>query len=520
MPRGSDKDCFSGSRIGMHHSVLYYIWAFCFVTVQVALALYGLHRYVIIYLYCKHRHKAAPAARRFDVLPKVTVQLPIFNELHVVERLIESVGNLDYPQNLLEIQVLDDSTDETSAIARQQVETLRERGFDAKFLHRDNRVGFKAGALEEGLKEATGEFVFILDADFVPQPGILQQTIHYFTDPQIGMVQTRWGHLNRNYSLLTRVQAMFIDAHFVLEQVARHCSGRFFNFNGTAGIWRREAITSSGGWQHDTLTEDLDLSYRAQLEGWKFVYVNDVVTPAELPVEMNGFKSQQHRWAKGSVQTFMKLLPALWRSRLPLLVKIEGTAHLSSYFICLFLALFCLLIFPTLTMVQHSLLTVLFFDTPIFILSSIPALLFYFLAQRTLYPKCWKRELFMMPLLIALGVGVSLNNSRAVLEALFRHKSGFTRTPKYGIEKRAQSWRTSRYMPIRSFLAVVEIAFAVYFSYLVVFAFHRNLYAPLAFLILFQIGFAYVALASILPWLPRVRFPAAREESPEEAVSA
>jgi hypothetical protein len=310
---------------------------------------------------------------------------------------------------------------------------------------------------------------------------------------------------------------MFIDAHFVLEQVARSRSGRFFNFNGTAGIWRRSCIEASGGWQHDTLTEDLDLSYRAQLKGWKFVYVDDVVTPAELPVEMNGFKSQQHRWAKGSVQTCMKLLPELWRSKLPLFMKIEATAHLSSYFICFFLALFCLLLFPTLSYTHHGLIRVLFFDTPVFILSSLPAVTFYLFAQHRLYPKSWLKELLLMPVLTALGVGVSLNNSRAVLEALLNYQTGFTRTPKYGIDKSNPGIRKPRYAPLKSLLTVVEMGFAAYFAWLVCYALEHGEYGPLPFLVLFQIGFLYVAVCSVARSLPRISF-ASRD--PEDALPA
>src|SRR5215218_8441588 len=292
------------------------IWTICYFIVLFGLSLYGLHRYVIVYLFLKNRHKPPQPLAAFEKLPPVTVQLPIFNELYVVERLLNSVAALDYPRELLQVQVLDDSTDETTEIAAKLVAELRTAGLDIELIHRTDRTGFKAGALEAGLRSCTGEFVLILDADFVPAPDMLRGTIHYFTDARIGMIQTRWGHLNRTFSLLTRVQAMFLDGHLLLEQTARSRSGRFFNFNGTAGIWRRTCIESSGGWQHDTLTEDLDLSYRAQLAGWKFIFLPNVITPAELPVDMNGFKSQQHRWTKGSIQTCKKLLPTIWRSKL------------------------------------------------------------------------------------------------------------------------------------------------------------------------------------------------------------
>src|SRR5882672_10528892 len=331
----------------MQGSLGYVIWTACYLAVLIGLSAYGVHRYFIIYLFLKNRKRASVPAGRFQKLPKVTVQLPIFNEVYVVERLLRSVSELDYPRELLQIQVLDDSTDETREITAACAKELQERGFNVQRIHRVDRTGFKAGALAVGLESAQGEFVCILDADFVPQPDLLKRTIHFFTDPKIGMIQTRWGHLNRGYSLLTRVQAMFLDGHLLLEQTARSRSGRFFNFNGTAGLWRRSCIADSGGWQHDTLTEDLDLSYRAQLKGWRFVFLPDLVTPAELPVDMNGFKSQQHRWTKGSIQTCMKLLPAVWRADLPLLIKLEATAHLTSNYAYLLLFFLCLLMHPT-----------------------------------------------------------------------------------------------------------------------------------------------------------------------------
>ena len=330
----------------MHGSVGYLVWTICYLSVLCGLSAYGIHRYVIIYLFLKNRKRAAVPAGHFEQLPKVTVQLPIFNEIYVVERLLKSVSELDYPRELLQIQVLDDSTDNTREVTASCVEELRGRGFDVELIQRVDRVGFKAGALATGLNSAH-EFVCILDADFVPPPDLLRRTIHFFTDPKVGMIQTRWGHLNRCYSLLTRVQAMFLDGHLLLEQTARSRSGRFFNFNGTAGLWRRSCIEEAGGWQHDTLTEDLDLSYRAQLVGWKFIFLPDVVTPAELPVDMNGFKSQQHRWTKGSIQTCKKILPTIWRSKLPLLIKLEATGHLMSNFAYLLLACLCVLLHPS-----------------------------------------------------------------------------------------------------------------------------------------------------------------------------
>ena len=487
------------------------IWTFCYLSVLIGLSGYGLHRYFIVYLFLKNRKRAPQPLSHFAQLPVVTVQLPLFNEIYVVERLLKSVSELDYPKDLLQIQVLDDSTDETRSIAASCVRRLVQRGFDVELIHRSDRTGYKAGALEAGLASARGDFVCILDADFVPQPELLKSTVHFFTDSRVGMIQTRWGHINRGYSLLTRVQAMFLDGHLLLEQVARSRSGRFFNFNGTAGLWRKSCIVESGGWQHDTLTEDLDLSYRAQLEGWRFVFLNDVVTPAELPVDMNGFKSQQHRWTKGSIQTCKKLLPRIWRSALPLPIKVEATAHLTSNFAYLLLACLCVLLHPSAGGPQSGWLRVLLFDFPIFLTASASVAVFYICAQRELHPRTWMKEILLLPALIALGVGLSINNARAVLEAVFNYQSEFKRTPKYGIERKSQTWRSCRYMPLKSLLPIVEIGFGIYFSYFVYYAFSRGQYFTLPFLVMFQVGFFYVAFSSLGQWWPRFSLAAPRE---------
>src|SRR5574337_199716 len=294
------------------------------------LSVYGSHPYAMAYLYQRHKYRLPTPKGRYERLPRVTIQLPIFNEMYVTERLIAAVAKVDYPRDLLEVQVLDDSTDETQGIARACVERFRAEGLDISYVHRTNRKGFKAGALENGLALAKGELVAVFDADFIPEPDFLRRSIHFFTDSGIGMVQARWGHLNRDYSILTQAQSILLDGHFVIEHAARNRSGRFFNFNGTAGIWRRTAIEDSGGWQHDTLTEDLDLSYRAQMKGWRFVYLSDLVTPAELPVEMNAFKAQQHRWAKGSIQTALKLWPIVRKADLPKEIRREAFFHLTA----------------------------------------------------------------------------------------------------------------------------------------------------------------------------------------------
>ena len=493
------------------------LWSLCYLAVLVGFSAYGIHRWAIIYLFLKNRRRVPRPAAHFTELPVVTVQLPIYNERYVAERLLRAVNDLDYPREKLEVQVLDDSTDDTREVIAREVARLRANGLDITLLHRSDRTGFKAGALENGMHQAKGDYIFILDADFLPNPDILHKTIHFFTDPGVGMIQTRWGHLNRAYSLLTRVQAMFLDGHLLLEQTARSRSGRFFNFNGTAGLWRKSCIEESGGWQHDTLTEDLDLSYRAQLAGWRFVFLSDVVTPAELPVDMNGFKSQQHRWTKGSIQTCKKILPLILRSDLPWTIKLEATLHLTSNFCYLLLACLCLLL-------QHSggssgWARFWLFDLPVFMTTSVSVAVFYLCAQRELYPRTWIKEMLLLPALLALGIGLSLNNAKAVLEAIFNRHSAFVRTPKYGIgdhrSTRAsqQAWRASRYLPMRSLLPILELAFAVYFTWFVYDAAVHRQFTSLPFLIFFQVGFCYVAFSSLKQWLP------ARTQ-PDETVAA
>ncbi len=462
------------------------------------LSVYGLHRYYLVYHYLKHRAHNPRPARRFETPPVVTVQLPIYNEVYVAERLIRAVCALDYPCEQLEIQVLDDSTDETTEVARRVVGEMRARGHDIQLLHRTHRTGFKAGALETGLRHARGEFIAIFDADFVPLPGFLQQTISFFTNPKIGMVQARWGHLNREYSLLTRIQSIFLDGHFIIEHTARNRTGCFFNFNGTAGVWRRSCIESAGGWQHDTLTEDLDLSYRAQMRGWKFIFLPQVESPAELPVDMNAFKSQQHRWAKGSIQTGKKLLPAIWKSRLPLRVKLEAFFHLSSNAAYVLMVVVSLLMLPSLVIRQqldwqHLLwLDLLLFGSATFSVST-----FYLVSQREAR-QSWLHSLKYLPLLMSLGIGLCINNARAVLEALLDHQSEFTRTPKLGVMRRSLRRAAPRYTCRHSYFTFVEAALAAYFSVGAVYCIVQQMYLPLPFLALFLGGFTYTASLSLV----------------------
>ncbi|MGD0060147.1 MAG: cellulose synthase family protein [Verrucomicrobiia bacterium] len=482
---------------------LHLVGTIIYFAVLVALSCYGCHRYWMIFLYFRHRREIPQPAGHFTDLPRVTVQLPLYNEMYVAERLLEAVASLDYPQDKIEVQVLDDSTDETTDIVARKAAQLRARGFQVHHIHRSNRMGYKAGALENGLHQATGEFIAIFDADFVPQPDLLQKTIHYFSDPGIGMIQTRWGHLNEQYSLLTKIQSMLLDGHFLIEQTARARSGRFFNFNGTAGIWRRTCIQSSGGWQHDTLAEDLDLSYRAQIKGWQFLFLPEIVTPAELPVEMNAFKSQQHRWAKGSIQTSKKVLPMLWRSKLPFKIKFEGTVHLTSNYGYVLLLVLCLCFHSSASAGTYQVSggnpwTKMFLvDVPLFIAGSLSISAFYFCAQRELHAQWWKRLIF-LPVLMAVGIGLSVNNARAVLEAMFNHHSEFIRTPKYGVSGRGESWRHNKYKTLRGLCPFIELALGIYFTYLVLQAVSHNQWVFVLFVILFQIGFLYVGLMSLL----------------------
>ena len=468
--------------------------------ILVILAVYGWHRYYLVYLYLKHKDNVPKPLPLPDPLPVVTVQLPIYNEMYVVDRLIGSVCAIDYPRHLLEIQVLDDSTDETRQIAELAVRRFAAQGYDIKYLHRVDRTGFKAGALDAGLAVARGEFVAIFDADFVAPADFLMRTIPQFADPKVGMVQARWGHINREYSLLTRIQSILLDGHFVLEHGGRNRAGCFFNFNGTAGIWRRAVIGDAGGWQHDTLTEDLDLSYRAQLRGWRFVFMQDLVSPAEVPVEMNAFKSQQHRWAKGSIQTCRKLLPRILQSNLPLQVKAEAFFHLTANFNYLLMVVLSILMFPSMYVRYNMGWTeMLLIDVPLFFAATFSVANFYMVCQRELFRETWISRLKYLPFLMSIGIGLCINNARAVIEALAGRESGeFTRTPKYGIERDSDDWQGKKYHQISLAQPLVELGLGCYFTVTVFYALANGIYGTLPFLILFQVGFLYTGLLSIV----------------------
>ena len=463
------------------------------------LAVYGSHRYRMAFLYYRHKFKLPTPSGVLKTLPKVTIQLPIYNELYVVERLIDSVCHIDYPRELLQIQVLDDSTDETSSIARACVERNRQQGHRVAYLHRKSREGFKAGALAYGLRFADGELIAVFDADFVPSTDFLRRTVPFFADEKTGMVQVRWGHLNREFSILTQAQSIFLDGHFIIEHTARNRSGCFFNFNGTAGIWRRTTIEDAGGWQHDTLTEDLDLSYRAQLRGWRFVFLPEVISPAEVPVDMNAFKSQQHRWAKGSIQTAKKLLPIILRSNLPFAVKREAFFHLTNNMAYLLMVLLSVLMpISMVVRFQHGLYETLFLDLP-FCLTATASVCFFYVACQLEQGLTWWAQLKYLPFLMSIGIGLAINNAKAVAEALLNQQSGFTRTPKTGVEgKKVRARIRTSYKGRINLLPAIELLFGLYFTGALWFAVDAGIYTSIPFIVLFQVGFLYVGLMSLV----------------------
>jgi cellulose synthase/poly-beta-1,6-N-acetylglucosamine synthase-like glycosyltransferase len=466
---------------------------------MVVLAVYAGHAYLMLYLYRKNRARRAKVPQPLSDWPRVTVQLPIYNERYVVERLIAAACALDYPRDRLEIQVLDDSTDATLEIARKLVAAQQARGINIRHLHRTNRQGFKAGALRAGLEAAQGEYMAIFDADFVPPPDFLKKMMPYFSAPNIGVVQARWGHLNGDYSLLTRTQTIGLDAHFVLEHGARNSSGIFINFNGTAGIWRKAAIIGAGNWQDDTLTEDIDISYRAQLAGWRFVYVNDVVCPAEVPAEVYGLKNQQYRWAKGAIQTAKKLLPAIWRHRsLPWLAKFEATVHLTNHLVFPVLLCFSLLSLPLLLIRFHQQEAPwMFLALAVCLGTMLSYPILYIYAQREIYAD-WKRRLLFLPILMAGAIGLSVINSRAVFSGLFGRPSAFTRTPKFDLSaSRATTWKGKQYRARFNGTVLVELLLLAYLTLTLVFAINNLQYTAIPFILFNWIGFVFIGGLSL-----------------------
>jgi cellulose synthase/poly-beta-1,6-N-acetylglucosamine synthase-like glycosyltransferase len=479
--------------------------------VMIVLALYGLHRYQLIWLYYRHRKKALHSSQpeaRFEELPFVTVQLPIYNEQFVIDRLIEACCRIEYPRDRFEIQVLDDSTDETEQVASTIVNRYA-KGFTGMgpqpiyYLHRTNRHGYKAGALDEGLKVARGEYIAIFDADFVPTKDWLMRTIHHFAvspgSEKMGMVQTRWSHLNREYSMLTQVEAMLLDGHFVMEHGGRSRAGVFFNFNGTAGMWKRETIDDAGGWQHDTLTEDTDLSYRAQMRGWRFKYLQDVECPSELPIEMTAFKTQQARWAKGLMQTGIKILPRVMRSKEPWHVKVEAIYHLTANLSYPFMVALSVLLMPVMIVrFSQGWYQMLMIDLPLFVASTVSISTFYLLSQRELFPRRWHKSVLYLPFLMALGIGLTVTNTKAVMEALFGIRTAFARTPKYRVSKKGEKGHARIYRKRLGWIPWVEILIGCYFAFTIVYAVGAHNYFTVPFLALFVIGYWYTGFFSLL----------------------
>jgi cellulose synthase/poly-beta-1,6-N-acetylglucosamine synthase-like glycosyltransferase len=461
------------------------------------LFVFGLHGFIMIFYYNKYKNvKYSP---KNDVTPnyKVTIQLPLFNELYVVERIINSVCEIDYPKENLEIQVLDDSTDETVQITAKIVEQKLKEGFDIKHIRRTNREGFKAGALKEAMKTATGEFIAIFDADFIPQKEFLKKTLAFFTDEKVGMVQTRWEHINGDYSILTKAQALALDGHFVIEQTVRNKAGFFINFNGTGGVWRRSCIVDAGNWDGTTLTEDLDLSYRAQLNGWRFVFLKDFTSPAELPSEINALKSQQFRWTKGAIETAKKILPLVWRAKIPLRVKLQSTFHLSNNIVFPFILLAAILNVP-LTFIKNSGPHHAYFAVmSVFVLAFVGTFLFYLFSQKDIHAD-WRKKIVLFPLFMAGSMGFAVNNSRAVFEGLMNRKSEFVRTPKFKVVDNKDSWVGKKYMNKKlGFSVYVELIMAIYCLIGIASSIYFLEIAALPFQLLFFIGFSFVSFTSI-----------------------
>jgi len=460
------------------------------------LCLFGLHRISMVWRWIHYRKTNVIKPKSFTELPKVTIQVPLYNERLVAERIIHAVAKIDYPKNKLQIQIVDDSTDETHQLVAHVIKQYTEQGINLQHVHRTNRQGYKAGALKDAMASATGEFIAIFDADFIPYPSILKETIDHFTHEKVAMVQFRWEHLNRHDSQLTQSQAIMLDAHFSLEQHVRHASNALFNFNGTAGIWRAEAIIDAGHWSADTLTEDLDLSYRAQLKGWQLVYLNDVRCPGELPADMNAFKSQQHRWAKGAIQVMKKMLFNVWRSTLSFPQKLESTFHLSNnlaYFVMLFDTVFLLI--PSLIIrKQYQLEGMLWIELTLFIFASGGHLIYFFFGQVALGHSKW-HALKNSPRIVLLGIQLAFNNSRAVLEAIRGQQSEFVRTPKHG--DNTATIHHHSYKPSSPKGGEFELFLSLIYVIVFIWSIYHELWLMLPFLLLLIVGFFSAAIETL-----------------------
>jgi cellulose synthase/poly-beta-1,6-N-acetylglucosamine synthase-like glycosyltransferase len=451
-------------------------------------------------MYYHHKYrKNIPKPKDNHDEEMVTIQLPMYNEMYVAERLIDAICEMDYPKDKLEIQVLDDSTDETVDVVAKVVKQKKKLGFDIHHVRRTNRSGFKAGALKEGLKSAKGKYVAIFDADFIPKKDFLRNTLKYFTHNKIGLVQTRWEHLNEDYSILTKVQALALDGHFVIEQTVRNRSGFFIQFNGTGGVWLKECIEDAGNWHADTLTEDLDLSYRAQLKGWKFVYLRDFTTPAELPAEMNALKAQQFRWTKGAIETGKKLLPLVWKGKIPLRVKLQATFNLTNNLVFPFSLLAGILNVPLIFIKNAGPYWNFFNFMAIFVVAFISTFLFYLFSQKDVHAD-WRKKIALFPLFMAGSMGFTLNNTRAVIEGLMNRKSEFVRTPKFKVEKKNDALSLKNKYLAKTKIQTstyIELLLAVYCLIGVVASIYFMEIAALPFQLMFFLGFSTVSLMSL-----------------------
>ncbi len=461
------------------------------------LFVFGCHGFIMMYYHNKYRNVKHKAREVSDLTSPVTIQLPLYNELYVVERLINAVCEIEYPKDKLEIQVLDDSTDETTAITERIVREKQQLGFDIVHIRRGTREGFKAGALKEGLKTSKGEYIAIFDADFIPHKDFLKETLSFFSDEKVGMVQTRWEHINGDYSILTKAQALALDGHFVIEQTVRNKAGFFINFNGTGGIWKRACIEDAGNWHADTLTEDLDLSYRAQLNGWHFVFLPNFTSPAELPSEINALKTQQFRWTKGAIETAKKILPLVWKSKIPLRVKLQSTFHLTNNLVFPFILLAAILNVPLIFIKNSGSHEAYFAILSLFVLAFVSSFLFYLYSQKDIRTD-WRKKIVLFPLFMAGSMGFAVNNSRAVIEGLLNRKSEFVRTPKFQVVTERDTWMGKRYLSKKlGFSVYVEAIMAIYCLVGIASSIYFLEIAALPFQILFFIGFSFVSVTSI-----------------------
>lgn len=457
---------------------------------------------VILYLR-KGKSKVTSNDTALDIFPFVTIQLPVFNELYVVERLIKQVAKIDYPKDRFEIQVLDDSTDETTQIIKDTINELEGTGVQIELVRRPDRVGFKAGALAYGMKICKGEFIAIFDADFMPKRNFLRKTIPYFKNNRVGVVQTRWTHINENYSKLTQIQAFGLDAHFTIEQGGRNRGGHFINFNGTAGVWRKECIDDAGGWSADTLTEDLDLSYRAQLKGWNFEYLEEVESPAELPAAMNALKNQQFRWTKGAAECTRKnLLKVLGNKELSISTKLHSIFHLMNSFIFICVFSVAILSIP-LFYVKHNFVeyALVFKYATGFIISMFFLIIFYWVSLNSLQKNTFttfRQFIWKFPMFLSVSMGMSLHNGIAVMEGYLGKKSPFVRTPKFNLEKSSDKWYGNKYLASSiGGVTILEGLLFIYFLGGIAMSFHYDSFALLPLFIMLSFGFGYVFFYSI-----------------------